>query len=168
VQSHSLLAYECVRGTKTGSIAVLGFSPTPQKPQGFHPFGAPTQLLDRLHDARKLVGVVIMPADASGTRAQCPGDVSAGCLVAVIGIEKDERWGGAGVLLVETILVFANELDVQMARRIGQQPPGDEVVQVRDQAERVPAEVVDSENFWCAGWALEMTPWRNRTASRFR
>ena len=97
MQSHSLLAYECVRGTKTGSIAVLGFGPTPQKPQGFHPFGAPTQLLDRLHDARKLVGVVIMPADASGTRAQCPGDVSAGRLVAVIGIEKDERWGGAGV-----------------------------------------------------------------------
>ena len=128
---------------------MLGFSPTPQKPQGFHPFGASTQLLDRLHDARKLVGVVIVPADASGTRAQCPGDVSAG-------------------RLVETILVFANELDVQMARRIGQQPPGDGVVQVRDQAERVPAEVVDSENFWCAGWALEMTPWRNRTASRFR
>ena len=34
-----------------------------------------------------------------------------------------------------------------MARRIGQQPPGDGVVQVRDQAERVPAEVVDSEEF---------------------
>ena len=73
--------------------------------------------------------------------------------------------GRGRVLLVETILVLANELDVQMARRIGQQPPGDGAVQVRDQAERVPAEVVDSEEFLVCRLGLEMSS-RGKTEQR--